>query len=276
MDYLAAPLTLLLLGILLFAARMINDLMTPYKLTVQLTEKDNPALSVSVAGYLVGVAIIFVGSLIGPEGESLSADLLSTAGYSLLGILLLNLSRIINDKAILFKFDNTKEIIEDRNIGTGAAQAGSYLASAALIAASIQGEGGGVHTLLAYYAIGQLALVLVTTTYNLITPFDVHEEIEKDNGAVGVSLGGYLAATGVIIAGGLAGDFLSWGDAGMTIALYTVAAAVVLPLVRLLFDLFLLPGAKLNDELSRDRNIGAALLESGTLLSFSLLTLFVL
>jgi hypothetical protein len=66
------------------------------------------------------MSIIFVGSLLGPS-EGLLADLLKVGGYSMMGVALLNVSRVINDKFILYKFDNIEEIIDDKNVGTGAA-----------------------------------------------------------------------------------------------------------------------------------------------------------
>jgi uncharacterized membrane protein YjfL (UPF0719 family) len=119
--------------------------------------------------HVLAMSIIFVGSLLGPS-EGLLADLLKVGGYSMMSVALLNVSRVINDKFILYKFDNIEEIIDDKNVGTGAVQAGSYIASALIISASINGEGGGIETALAFFVLCQLALVVMTRIYNLITP----------------------------------------------------------------------------------------------------------
>ena len=47
--------------------------------------------------------------------------------------------------------------------------------------------------------LGQLALIAFAWIYNRITPFDIHDEIEKDNEAAGVSFGGALTAVGIVI-----------------------------------------------------------------------------
>ena len=127
-------LSLLILFIVVFTvAKMVNELLTPYNIDEQLTENDNFAMAVSLSGYMLAVVIIYAGSLMGPS-KGFFQDLLNVGGYSLLGIVLLNVSRLINDKLILRKFCNVKEIIEDRNAGVASVQMGSYVSSSLIIA----------------------------------------------------------------------------------------------------------------------------------------------
>ena len=91
------------------------------------------------------------------------------------------MSRIINDKLLLYQFCNVKEIITDRNVGTGAVQCGTYIATALIIGGSIHGEGGGLISALVFFILGQGLLILFGLIYNKLTPFDLHEEIEKDS-----------------------------------------------------------------------------------------------
>jgi uncharacterized membrane protein YjfL (UPF0719 family) len=167
-----ASLILLYLFIMLLS-KTINDAVTPYKVDDELTERDNTALATSICGYLGATTIIYIGAFLGPS-EGILQDLLSVGGYSVFGIVLLNISRLINDRFILYRFSNVKEIIEDRNVGTGAVQFGSYIASGLIIAGAIHGDGGGIITALVFFILGQAALIIFTWIYNLITPFDIH------------------------------------------------------------------------------------------------------
>ena len=137
-----ASLILLYLFIMLLS-KTINDVVTPYKVGDELTERDNTALATSICGYLGATTIIYIGAFLGPSG-GIVQDLLNVGGYSVFGIILLNIARLINDRFILYKFSNVKEIIEDRNVGTGAVQFGSYIASGLIIAGAIHGDGGGL------------------------------------------------------------------------------------------------------------------------------------
>ena len=61
-------------------------------------------------------------------------------GYTFAGLLLLNLGRWVVDRLVLTQFSTTKEIIEDRNAGTGAVEFGAYIATALVIAGAISGN----------------------------------------------------------------------------------------------------------------------------------------
>ncbi len=266
--------SLILLFMLVFLlSKMVNDFLTPYKVDEELTEKDNVALAVSIVGYLSATTIIFIGCLLGPS-QGIMLDLLVVGGYSIVGILLLNLSRLINDKFILHQFSNVKEIIEDRNTGTGAVQFGSYIASGLIVAGAIHGEGGGLHTVLVFFLLGQTALIAFSKIYNWITPFDIHKEIEQDNVAAGVAFGGTLVAVGIILMKGTSGNFIGWEHNLSIFAMDVLLFFIFLPLVRFFFDKVIIPRASLDQEIQHDRNLGAGLLEMAGAISFSVILFF--
>lgn len=266
---------ILLFMFVLLLAKEANDFVTPYKVDEELHEKDNVALATSMAGYLGATTIIFIGAFLGPS-KGILEDLVSVGGYSLLGIILLNLSHVINDRFILYRFCNVKEIIEDRNVGAGAVQFGSYMASGLIVAGSIHGEGGGIASIVVFYTLGQVALIFFTWFYNKITPFDIHDEIEQGNAAVGVALGGTLMAVGIILMKGASGNFVSWGDNLSIFAMDAALVFILLPMVRFFFDKIIMPNASLNHEIQHDRNLGAGLLEMVGAISFSVILLFVM
>ena len=266
---------ILLFMVVMLLAKWINDFFTPYKVDEELTLKDNIALATSIAGYFGAITIIYIGAFIGPS-KGIFQDIKVISGYSLLGIILLNFSRLINDKLILYKFSNVKEIIEDRNVGTGAVQFGSYISSSLIIAGAIHGQGGGLHTALAFFGLGQLALIAFVWLYNFITPFDIHDEIEKDNAAAGVAFGGTLIAVGVILMKGTSGDFISWTHNLSVFGIDVVLIFILLPVVRFFFDKIIIPRDSLNREIQNDKNLGAGFLEMITAVSFSIILFFVM
>jgi uncharacterized membrane protein YjfL (UPF0719 family) len=105
--------------------------------------------------------------------------------------------------------------------------------------------------------------------YNLITPYDIHEEIEKDNVAAGVSLAGAIVAMGAIVGLAAEGDFDSWAENIPDYLGYALLGLVLLPLVRLLTDKVLLPTVKLTDEIANQErpNVGAAYIEAFSYIS---------
>lgn len=252
---------------LLAVARLVKDLLTPYSIRQEMTEKDNPAVGISVAGYYVGVLIVMSGPLTTPSvgNPPFWQDLLATGGYALLGIVLLNVSRAVIDRVLLRSFDTVKELVVDRNAGTGAVQMGAYVASGLMVAGALHGQGGGPHTAVAMYALGQIGLLVYGWIYRVTCRYDIHGEIEKDNVAAGVSLGCNLIAIGAVLMKGAGGEFVSWELALLELGLTYVIGVVMLVVLRYLVDFILLPGANLHTEIVRDRNLNAAWVEGTAL-----------
>jgi uncharacterized membrane protein YjfL (UPF0719 family) len=266
---------LVLFAVVFVVGKWINDAVAAHEVDRQLTRQDNPALAISTAGYYIGLIVVFIGALIGPS-TTLLQDLLLVGGYSVGGIFLLLLSRLINDRLILRGVSAEQELIEDQNPGAGAVLFGSYVASALIVAGSIQGQGGGPHTALAFYALGQAALVAFTWLYDWIAPYSLLDQIEQDNVAAGVGFGGALIAIGIIIMRAVSGDFVGWAADLQSLGGNVLLVFVYLIGVRLFFDRILIPESDLNLEIARDRNVGAGLLEGAVSIGFAAVLFFVL
>ncbi len=256
--YLAECFILFLIG--KFAYKLFQQ---KIKVAQELVERDNFAFAVAHVGYFIGLLLAIGGAVIGPS-YSIWTDILNIGLYGLLAIVLLNVSILINDKLILRSFSVYKEIIDDRNVGTGAIEGANAIATGLIIMGSVSGEGGGVLTALVFWLAGQILLLITSLFYNLVTPFDVHDYIEKDNIAVGLGFAGALIAIGNLIRFGLMIDFVSWSDSLYNVGIDVIIGLVFLPIARLLTDKILLPGRNLTDELINQEkpNVGAGLIEA--------------
>ena len=250
--------------VLFFIGKIVNDLLhRDFKLNFELVEKDNAALAIALTGYYFGLVLAIGGTLVGPS-VSLIDDLIDLGIYGLLSIILVNLSWFICDKLILFKFKINEELIRDHNQGTGVVSAGMSIASGFVIFGAAQGQGGSIWTVILFWAIGQLILILAGLVYNLITPYNIHDEIEKENVAAGVSFAGALIGIGAVVGLAAESDFVSWDENLPDYVAYAVLGIVLLPLVRLLTDKVLLPTVKLSHEIAGQKkpNVGAAYIEA--------------
>ena len=229
----------------------------------ELVEKDNFAFAVAHTGYFIGLLLAIGSAIVGPS-VGIVEDLFDIFLYGIIAIFLLNISIIINDKLILPHFIVNKEIIEDQNTGTGVIEAANSIAIGLVLYGAISGEGGTVYTGLAFWLIGQAALVLAAKIYDMITPYDVHDHIEKDNVAVGIGFAGAIVAIGNIVSHAISGDFEQWSESLEYIGIDLALGLAFLPLIRLATDKLLLPGQNLTDELINQEkpNKGAALIEA--------------
>lgn len=259
--YLAASLVLLGVGKLILK---ISRRSVDFK--HQLVEADNLAFSFAYAGYFAGMILAVGSALYGPS-YGLRNDLIDMAIFGVLAIVLLNLSSVIMDKLVLRQFSVWKEIVKDRNAGMGIIEGANYIASGLIIFGAITGESGnllfGVYTALAYWAIGQLLIVIAAFIYNKMVKYDLHAEIERDNVAAGIGFAGAIIALANLIRNGLMGDFESWNDTFIEVAYEAGIGFIFLPIIRTLVDRILLPGRSLTDEIAnQDKpNSGAGLIE---------------
>ena len=264
--YLAVVLALLVIGKWVYDA-----LHRRFVLRTELIEKDNVAVALAVAGYYLGLVIVLGGVVSGPASFSVVDDVIGLVIFGLLAIVLLNLSAWINDKVVFSSFDNEKEIVEDRNAGMGAVEGGNYVAVGLITAGAMSGEGGLLPGLV-FWVSGLVALVVAGLLYDKITSYDLHDQIEKNNVAVGVSFAGVLIGFGNIIRLAGQGDFVSWNESLTEFGYYTVVGLILLPFIRLFADKVLLPCASLSDELVKARpNLGAGVIEAVIYLAASML-----
>lgn len=249
---------------LFFVGKVVFDRINrSYQLNEELVKKDNSALAIAMVGYYFGLTLSIGGVIVGPSAGLLE-DLIDILLYGPLAIILMNASAIINDKFILYKFNNTKELIEDQNVGTGAVECAVYIATGMIIFGAISGQDGNFITAIVFWGLGQLALILTGIIYNLITPYDIHSHIEKNNVAVGVSFAGALVGIGNVIRHAVSGDFQSWSENLSIFLGFTIMGLIFLPIIRFLSDKVLLPGENITDELVHQEkpNIGAAFIEA--------------
>jgi len=261
-------------------AKFTFDRIANFDVKKELVENDNFAFMISYVGYFIAIGVIlftvlngdsqqlfiaYQQELITNPKEALKHFLMSQTSdilvYSLMGISLLFLSRIILDQLILKQFSIHKELLVDRNAGTGMVLLGTYVSSALVISAALSGEEPALLSPIIYFCIGQLFLVLFTKVYTRLLPFDVHTEIERDNVAVGTAYGCTMIAVGILLHKGLSGDFHNLTQFATQFSYYSLTGLIAFPLVRWLFDRVYLAHLNLTHELTHDRNVGIGLLE---------------
>lgn len=260
--YLLCCFTIFFLGKLIY-----QGINRSFSIKEELVEKDNFAFSLAHVGYLCGL-LIAIGSVIVGESRGLLKDVIDIFAYGILAIILLNISIWLNDKLILRHFSVKKEILTDRNAGTGTIEGAVAIASGLIIYGALTGESNdlisGILSALAFWGGGQIILFLAAQIYQWITPYNIHEHIERDNVAVGVGVSGVLIAIAILICHAIQGDFIFSAEYIYDVSIELLLGFLLLPVLRFLTDKILLPGQKLSDEIINQEkpNVGAAIIEA--------------
>ncbi len=283
LTYLPRGLVYVALGlVVLTLAKLARDAVTRHRIEEEIVTKGNLAVALRLSGYLLGIILVFLGALYEPLGgdgyvglgfdRAFGLEVLWVFLYSLAGIVALNLMRLVTDRLVLYRFELEREIIQDQNVGAAAAEFGVNVASGLVIAGAIAGEGGPLNAL-AFFGLGLGVLILFALFYEWTTPFNIHDEIERDNPAVGIALGGNLIAIGLVTFKATFGDFVGWQAGILEFVVYSVVGFVLLYVLRLAVDLVLLPHTRVSQQVAGGRNVGVAFVETAVVVSSALILL---
>jgi uncharacterized membrane protein YjfL (UPF0719 family) len=233
----------------------------------ELVEKDNFAFILSYVGFFAALTIAIGGTIVG-ESYDFITDIQHIFIYGISATFLLLLAAWISNKVILHKFDLKKEIIVDKNEGSGIIEAAIFIANGLILYGALVGESDtllqGITTFVVYWFIGNIVLIIASKIFSSWMSYDIHDAIEKDNVAAGVSFAGAIIAIGIITMNAIIDPFVDWTSTLANISIQTVLGCVLLPIMRVFADKILLPGQKLTDEIVNQEkpNIGAGLIEA--------------
>jgi uncharacterized membrane protein YjfL (UPF0719 family) len=244
-------------------------------------QNENYTAIVPYCGYLIGCTAILAGAFVGPDSQSVFyKEYLYYVGYGILGICLMLFAGKIAERAILYKFNNTDEIVRDRNLGAAAVHCGIYLAAGFIISGCVTGDtllthgkGYGLISTLIYYILGMAFLIIFSKLHDKLTPYPLLEEIENDNSAVGISFGGHIAAIGIILMKASIGDIGTLSHGIATYLLDLSAIVLLFPCVRLFLDKIIVRNINIAKEV-RSNNIAAGIGEAATIIAFAILIFF--
>jgi uncharacterized membrane protein YjfL (UPF0719 family) len=262
--------------VLLAVARFVNQLVMHTRITEALIQRDNPAVGIQVAGYLLGVIKIIASVLSGEGHGDFWMNTLWVAVYGIGGILFLTYISTIGLQ--LFLSRNCMQAIREGNVAAGIVAAGSYIGTGSVISGSFAGEGSGtLAAAVVFFVAGQVAFLVITYLFRLLTAYNDAKEILNGNIPAALSYAGVMVAVGIIVGNAVMGDFvdyatgfIAFGKALLVVlALYPIRQWLVQGL--LLGGGFRLYGGSLDEEISRDRNINAGVIEAATYIGAALL-----
>ena len=282
-DYapLALAFTHVVVGVVvLVVAKLIRGLLSPYSIDQELTERDNPAFGLAVAGYYAATVIVYLGAAAGaplPLDEG-TTGVVRQLGFDVAwafgGILALNASRWWMDRLLVSGTRNDQEIKNNRNAAAGVLECGAFIASGLVLAGAIRQPGGSVWTTIALFVLAQLALIAAARLYQLWAGYRLSDEIRNGNIAAGAAFAMTLIAIALLMMKATSGEFVGWAWNLGFFAFDAITGFVMLIGLRWVTDLVLLPNARISDEIARDHNINAGLIEGVLAMGIAAIILF--
>ena len=281
---LALSLVQVMLGVaVLIFAKLAAGVLSPYSTDKELTSLDNPAFGLAISGYYAATVIIYLGAagaapLPLDEGAmvvfaAVGRDLM----WSIAGVAGLNVSRWLMDRLLVSGVRNAHEITKNRNLAAGALECGAYVTAGIILAGAIRQPGGTPWTAAVLFLLGQFALIAMGRVYQSqkLSGYNVAAEVRAGNFAAGIGFALTLVALSLLMLKAISGEFISWTTTMSFFAFDTIVGMLLLMFLRWLTDAALLPGARIGEEVVRDRNVNAGLIEGVLAVGIAAIILFV-
>ena len=123
--------------IVLIVGGQVFQVITSYDMHQQIGEKDNIAAGLSFCGFLTGLGIVARTSMLNASNNLIDESVVIIL-VSIVGLVLLVLTRFLVDQLIIPKRDLSVEIADEKNIGLGAVAASSFIGVSLLFSAAMQ------------------------------------------------------------------------------------------------------------------------------------------
>jgi hypothetical protein len=183
-----------------------------------LTHKDNKSIAISFSGYLIGVALMFKGTVSATiydfpsdyDFDDQMADLLPTLLLIVFGLLFLITSHIINDKVIIAGMDNADVLDGKRKSpAIGIVEAGSFIATGQILGAGSYSYvevddsdswGEAILMQFLWFVVGQFIICVMSFLSDTISGGHAKQNVKKGAVTSGIFLSMRLIAAGALVA----------------------------------------------------------------------------
>lgn len=272
----------LTIAVLMIAGlRYIRGLVTNVDSTEELASKDNYAFGIAMAGGTIALALMLTGAVSGEPGATLVDELISVTSYGMLGLVLLWVGRLAQDKLVLTGIE-IQEQIKQGNLAAALVDVANTVATGLVLrAVMIWVESdtlNGLIMVLAAFVITQVLLAAVTR-YRLMVYSRRHQganlQAAFEAGNIALSLRYLGHISGVALAVTAASGVAQYDTDNLPMALVTwVGVSIIFTVLVSVLAIFarkvILTGVDVVDEVDNQSNVGVAAIEAAIYLSIGL------
>jgi hypothetical protein len=248
------------------SVRMFSGMTSHISALKELTEKDNPAFGVSMAGVVFAVTLVLSGAIYGDPIYTKQDSIISVGLYGVVGIILMAITRIIFNKIALPSVKIKQEIIGG-NLAAGIIDAGNVIATAIIIRAMMlwvsANTVNGLMAVITGFIISQV--LLTSTTLIRIKRFNknrqndnLQDELKSGNVAIALRFAGRKIGTAFAVAAASSRLVFELYDLPSLLGIWAGVSVIMIGLLTVLSFLatkVILAGINVEDEVIRQRNV---------------------
>lgn len=267
--------------VLLIGVKHLSAAVSHVQAKTELAVKDNGAFGISTAGVILGVIIMTTGIMTDEASLDLTLLAMMMAGYGVLGVVLMFVTRVLFDELAMPKINLREEIIRG-NLAAAVVDAGNVIASALVIRAVMYWVNGysisGFMVLLLAYFLSQLFLTLVIRMgvlrfkqrHNKV----VQEQLAAGNIAVALRFAGFRIGTALAITAASQMVPYAYDEFLLPIVSWMIMALVMViitALVAWVADHIILSDIDLDVEVDAQRNVAVGSMQAAIHIAVGLL-----
>lgn len=268
--------------VMISGLRFLTGLVANVNSAEELASRDNAAFGIAMAAGTVSLALMLTGAVSGAMGATYWQEIVSVGSYGVLGLVLIKVGRLIQDKVLLRGIEIQSQI-KSGNVAAAIVDAANTIAIGLILRAVmlwVESETfSGLLVVLAAFVITQLLLALVTSYRIQVYArrnggASLQSAFAEGHVALSVRFMGHLmgvalaltAASGVVAypsEGSLHIALLTW--AGVTL-LFTMMVSLLAVVARSV----ILAGINVVEEVDEQHNLGVAAIEAAIYISIGL------
>ncbi|MGO8945340.1 MAG: DUF350 domain-containing protein [Syntrophobacteraceae bacterium] len=260
-----------LVGLLVvWLVKLADDKRAPFDEEKAMLLESNLAVGLRKSGICLGLFLALAGVLSG-KSPKIMADLWNFLQATIMIVILLFITFEINKRIILRKVNND-EAVAKGNVAVGAVEFSTFVGTGIIMNGAFTGEGGGLLAAGVFFALGQIALVIVFYLEAAISRRNIQEEIEiKGNIAEGIDVAGILIAISIILRASIIGPFTGWIPGLEGFGIYLALGILALFVFKVLAQKMFMPKVSYADEMDKQRNEAVAILAACIQISVAVL-----
>lgn len=268
--------------VILSGMRYLAGTVASVSATHEISQNDNKAFGVSLAGAMVAVSIMLMGVVSGEAGYSLANEIMNVILFGVIGIILMWVTRIIFDR-ISFPGLSIHDQIMQGNLSASIIDASNMIATAIIIKGAMTWvEGSLMISLLAVVVsfIASQIIMALATVYRVKVyekrhnGAELHTAIEQDNVALSLRFSAYRIGIAIAVTSAFtAVEYIP--EAFITVFLIWFAVAlilfVLLTIIAIVIRLGVLHQVNIAEEVGQQQNISVGVIEGSIYIVVGLL-----
>ena len=267
--------------VMISGLRFLTGLVANVDSAEELASRDNAAFGIAMAAGTVSLALMLTGAVSGELGATYLQEIVSVGSYGILGLVLIKVGRLIQDKVLLRGIEIQTQI-KSGNVAAALVDAANTLAIGLILRAVmlwVESETlSGLFVVLAAFVITQILLALVTSYRIQVYSrrnggASLQSAFAAGNIALAVRFMGHLI--GVALALTAASGVVAYSETSLHIALLTWAGVTLLftllvSLLAVVARSVILAGINVVEEVDQQHNLGVAAIEAAIYISIGL------